>query len=526
MSSAAYALGRFAAWSYVPDYATKQCLRLYHSFHRSVLRRPTPVPGSEQYRTHYRVTFAAVVLLFLSYNLVEAMRSLPPNLYEVLGVHPNADDNALKAAFRAFARKNHPDRVGPAGEALFIEVRDAFEALKDPVRRFAYDRFGPDALAWSHCTAVREYLRHGLMQASGFHIVSAVVLLFLSAIGKPSPVAFWRYLLLLWLFASELSFLLGPSPSPPSQTHFILLGDPGSTASGGLLNLLFPRRLPYQHVLFLHQLFLFLSVALSRVAPVLFPQSPDEMAFQDDRVWSAVVERMRNTAMTLDREVVGLIDKEFRTLQSLRSPGTPVNGGSPSAELSDQHAQEVIELLTKEMENMIIESRLRKEVAAGPLRTVWENALRRRLSQTAVQVESHSCPSPAPLPAVANTRTPSPPPTQAHSPSPAPMEVSSRTPTPVPPAQTLLPNELRASESLPSPPGSVSPVEKLIKLERDLERPTALLGVGRLPSPRPSPEPPVFPRLSQPPVLPRSSLSPVRQPSRQASHTRGRSVSY
>lgn len=57
-------------------------------------------------------------------------------------MHPGVDEVGLKLAFRAFARKYHPDRpgVGKQGEAWFIQVRDAFEALRDPVVRFAYDR--------------------------------------------------------------------------------------------------------------------------------------------------------------------------------------------------------------------------------------------------------------------------------------------------------------------------------------------------------------------------------------------------
>lgn len=66
---------------------------------------------------------------------------MPRNFYEILNVSPDIDESGLKFAFRAFARKNHPDRVGKAGESVFIEVRDAFEALKDPVVRFAYDRY-------------------------------------------------------------------------------------------------------------------------------------------------------------------------------------------------------------------------------------------------------------------------------------------------------------------------------------------------------------------------------------------------
>lgn len=65
---------------------------------------------------------------------------MAPSFYEILGVAPNVDENGLKLAFRAFAKKNHPDKVGAEGVDLFMQVRDAFEALKDPVVRFAYDR--------------------------------------------------------------------------------------------------------------------------------------------------------------------------------------------------------------------------------------------------------------------------------------------------------------------------------------------------------------------------------------------------
>ena len=58
-------------------------------------------------------------------------------------MRPDADDNTLKIAFRHFAKRNHPDRpeVGEEGAELFRVVRDAFEALRDPVVRFAYDRY-------------------------------------------------------------------------------------------------------------------------------------------------------------------------------------------------------------------------------------------------------------------------------------------------------------------------------------------------------------------------------------------------
>lgn len=141
VSSSASALFRLAAWSYAPDWTARIAVNTLHSLSASILGKPAPAPRTPQYARNYRLTFAAVVLGYLAYNLLEAWRTTPPNLYEILGVPPGADDGQLKVAFRTFAKRNHPDRVGQEGEALFMQVRDAYDALKDPAKRFAYDRF-------------------------------------------------------------------------------------------------------------------------------------------------------------------------------------------------------------------------------------------------------------------------------------------------------------------------------------------------------------------------------------------------
>ncbi|MBR2528206.1 MAG: molecular chaperone DnaJ [Blautia sp.] len=64
--------------------------------------------------------------------------------YEVLGVDKNADDAALKKAYRALAKKYHPD-VNPGdkeAEAKFKEATEAYGVLSDPEKRSQYDRFG------------------------------------------------------------------------------------------------------------------------------------------------------------------------------------------------------------------------------------------------------------------------------------------------------------------------------------------------------------------------------------------------
>lgn len=64
--------------------------------------------------------------------------------YEVLGVDRNADEAALKKAYRQLAKKYHPD-VNPGNaeaEAKFKEATEAYGILSDPEKRRQYDQFG------------------------------------------------------------------------------------------------------------------------------------------------------------------------------------------------------------------------------------------------------------------------------------------------------------------------------------------------------------------------------------------------
>ncbi|PWL19509.1 molecular chaperone DnaJ [Falsochrobactrum shanghaiense] len=64
--------------------------------------------------------------------------------YEALGVERTADEKTLKSAFRKLAMQYHPDRNpdNPEAERKFKEIGEAYETLKDPQKRAAYDRFG------------------------------------------------------------------------------------------------------------------------------------------------------------------------------------------------------------------------------------------------------------------------------------------------------------------------------------------------------------------------------------------------
>src|SRR5688572_24627325 len=63
--------------------------------------------------------------------------------YEILGVKRDAGADEIKKAYRKLAQKYHPDVTkDPGGEEKFKEVAEAYETLKSPEKRAAYDQLG------------------------------------------------------------------------------------------------------------------------------------------------------------------------------------------------------------------------------------------------------------------------------------------------------------------------------------------------------------------------------------------------
>ncbi len=70
------------------------------------------------------------------------------DFYAVLGVARTASDDDIKKAYRKLAMTNHPDRNNGSKEAeeRFKEITEAYDVLRDPQKRAAYDRYGEAGL--------------------------------------------------------------------------------------------------------------------------------------------------------------------------------------------------------------------------------------------------------------------------------------------------------------------------------------------------------------------------------------------
>jgi hypothetical protein len=157
-----------------------------------------------------------------------------------------------------------------------------------------------------------------------------------------------------------------------------------------ILDILFPKRIVYQHILLLHQIFFFLSIALSRVVPVLFPSLMRGDPAVDQKIVRAIGERLGGLAKTIEWECECTIEQHISSkvlkcacdfdliavsimlnMEMNAIHETPMVSSQTSAPLSPEILKsDMMRVLEKEMEDIIVEDMLKSEV--GPVKTAWD----------------------------------------------------------------------------------------------------------------------------------------------------------
>lgn len=294
-----------------------------------------PLPARLRNPRAHRQLFIIIVALYLVYSLVSAATRIvgQPSFYDVLDIDRLADPADVSAGWKAFARRNHPDRQrgaavqDGASDDVFRIGRVAYDTLSDDGHRWAYDRFGPDSTRWwARCASQKEFLRRGLQDAVGFYVSTFVVYGFMALTGTGAketsfvrafrlPVARprgeveaddlapfprrrqWRYLTLPVLLALELSLVF--SPTPGSQTTASVC-PPALPIR--LLSTVFPGLTQHGLVLLLRNLATTTTMFLNQLGPLVLVSVAD-----GDEDEAARERRAREEALLVQR--LGLLVK-------------------------------------------------------------------------------------------------------------------------------------------------------------------------------------------------------------------------
>lgn len=276
---------------------------------------PKPAPGSARWirdRRHIQIT---VILAYLLYTIYEADYQLQraSDFYTLLGVPHDVDERALQSKFRRLTVQYHPDKASAADrpniEAIYIQLKLARDTLIDPAKRFAYDRFGPEILAWQNCKLVRDFILQGLQNVTVYYVGSAGALVLVSMLGYLRQGMFWRYLVMASLFIVELHVATRPD-FPAFLTNIF---NP-ILATTGLRN----PYLPFQLITLLRKLILTFFIAMSQLGPLL--QGPEAVVEDDGSAVSPQqLDRVDALTQAADSEITRLMGLELMPFATERS---------------------------------------------------------------------------------------------------------------------------------------------------------------------------------------------------------------
>ena len=186
-----------------------------------------------------------------------------------------------------------------------MHLKTASDALVDPAKRFAYDRFGPDVVGWPQCTTIKDYVLRGVFYGLLPHYaVAAAAMYVFGLLGYLDWGRYYRWLALITLCVVELQVVTRPAPPAwlASGLNPIL-----TTLTGH------PPYLQFQIVSLLRKLCITLYIALSQIGPLLNPQAQQERKIAEggEAALHEGLHRLEVVTRSLDADAARMLEMEL-----------------------------------------------------------------------------------------------------------------------------------------------------------------------------------------------------------------------
>jgi DnaJ-domain-containing protein 1 len=254
------------------------------------------------------------VTLYLLYTIYEADHDLRSggSYYSDLGVPLDATEREIKSRFRRMAALYHPDKATGDQEevnAYFVHLKTASDTLLDPARRFAYERFGPDMLAWQHCKTIHDFVMRGAQVLIPYYFVAAATMYVIGMFGYLEWGRYERWLLLVLVFVFELHTITRPG----QPVFFDKIVNP-------LIMLVSPARspyLPFQIIALLRKVSFTMYIAFSQVGPLLSADTSEgrvavrQSGKAEEELLKKALERLETAAAAVDTDASRLLEMEL-----------------------------------------------------------------------------------------------------------------------------------------------------------------------------------------------------------------------
>jgi len=184
---------------------------------------------------------------------------------------------------------------------MYINIKLARETLLDPVKRFAYDRFGPSMLEWKRCTTRSDYILAGITRSAPLYIGSTIFMVAYGFLGYLQSGQYWRYVTVAAIMVFEMYTVTRPF-HPPILTYFI----------NPILRRVTPHHpyLPFQALSLARKVSLSIFIAINQLAPQYKPQA-GAAGSKNDAAANEQIDRLTHLGRALDAETKRLLALEM-----------------------------------------------------------------------------------------------------------------------------------------------------------------------------------------------------------------------